>query len=170
MGKQRKEKTEERTMGILALIQGEKNRFKNNVSKEEVNNARKGLVQGDVEVYDSHKKTVREMIQGAKNKFKNTKARIESMQDEHRIKQNVKLKSQYENIQLKNKVIKEKNKFSKEKFNARELRNKKISKGLRMLTGGGNVPTVNQGRTSKAPEEKKNQEGRNSFGGVDPFP
>jgi hypothetical protein len=32
-------------MGILALIQGEKNKFKNNASKEEVNNARKGFVQ-----------------------------------------------------------------------------------------------------------------------------
>jgi multidrug efflux pump subunit AcrB len=156
-------------MGILALIQGEKNKFKNNASKEEVNNARKGFVQGDVEVYDSHKKTVGEMIAGAKAKFKTTKARIEMAQQEHIQKQNVKLKSEYENLQLKNKVNKEKLKLS-------ELRNKKISKGLRMVTGGANIPTATQpGRGigqdpfPKNTEEKKSQEGRNALGGVDPF-
>jgi hypothetical protein len=163
-------------MGILNIIKGGKDKFKNKSTKEEVEHYRQKLVAGDIEVYDNKKKTIGEMISSAKQKFRSTKAKVEMMQEEHREHQNKKLRSDYENLRLKNKVAKEKSKQI-------ELKNKKATKGLRAIFGGVNIPTAqtNQGiRMGGEPfpnsgsGERKNvvtekEEGRNALGGKDPF-
>lgn len=161
-------------MGILGIIQGAKTKFKNKASKEEVEDYRKTLVKGDIEVYDKDKKTIGGMIQSAKSKFRSTKAKLEMMQDERREHQNAKMKKQIENIKLKNKLAKEK-----------EALQKKTGKGLRAMLGQVNVPTAQKGRFGGEPfqgsssgnnsGERKNvvndqtSDERNALGGKDPF-
>jgi len=167
-------------MGILSLIQREKNKFKNNASKEQVEGYRRQLVAGDIEVYDKDKKTIGGMIASAKAKLKKTTNRINTMKEEAGQKQNIKLKSKLENLRLKNKVAVQK-----------EALQKRTGRVLRAVFGGVNVPTAQQkpgergnmsmggnpfpGSSSETPRTsvKKNvvqqEEGRNELGGRDPF-
>jgi CxxC motif-containing protein len=160
-------------MGILALIQKEKDKFRirgREYSKEEINSAKRGLVQGDIEVYDAKKKSVGEMISNAKQKFKQTKTRLEMMKEEHQIKKTAKLKKDLENLKLQSQIAKQKQQIQKAGGGKR---------GLRAILGEVNVPTVqrkefggNPFPGTERPKEKKNivqEEGRNALGGKDPF-
>jgi len=165
-------------MGILSYITGAKQKFKNKSTDEEVTNARRGLVQRDIEVYDEKKPSIRAMISGAKQKFRQTKTRLEIMQKEHKERQNIKLESKLEHLTLKRKVMTEQKKLAK-------LKSQK-PRGLRALMGGVNIPTAQQprgergmsmggnpfpGSTTQETPKKKNivQEERNALGGKDPF-
>lgn len=150
-------------MGILNLIQREKDKFRvkgREYSKEEITQAQKRLVQGDIEVYDNKKKSVREMISSAKTKFRQTQTRMEMMKEKHIEKQNKKLKSDLENLRLKNKVATQK---------------EQLGKGLRAILGGINVPTVQKREYGGNPfpvstaQTEKPKKPRNELGGTEPF-
>jgi hypothetical protein len=164
-------------MGILSIISEAKNKFKNKATKEEVEGYRQKLVAGDIEVYDANKRNIGEMISSAKQKFKQTKNRMEMMKEEHREVENKKLKSELENLRLKNKVAIQ-----------RQSLQKKTGRGLRAVFGGVNIPTAQQRgtpgvrlggepfpiSTAGKPGTKKNivqqpEPERNELGGIKPF-
>jgi hypothetical protein len=162
-------------MGILNLIKGAKDKFKNKSTKEEVKGYRQKLVAGDIEVYDHKKKSVGEMISSAKQKFNTMKTKHYQAQEMKRESENVRLESQLKNLKLKNKVATQKQALAK-----------KTGKGLRAIFGGVNIPTAQQQPGQQGMRmggepfpnsgsgERKNvvnqqEEGRNAMGGKDPF-
>lgn len=154
-------------MGILSLISGEKKKFSNHATPEEINQARKGLVQGDIEVYETQKTSVGKMISNTKQKFRSTIAKGRMIKDERREAENIRLQKEYENLQLKNKVNKVKIQLERNKApNALQ----RITGNLEALGGQRKIPTAAR---KNIPGSKKriykDQEGRNVFGGKDPF-
>jgi len=163
-------------MGILSMIQGEKNKFKNHSTDEEVRNARRGYIQGDVEVYEDKPRTIGGIISGAKQSFREGKTKLRMKADELRerkaertAKENIRLQSEYENLRMKVKVNKQKIALERSRPpNALERLNSRLSViGTNRGTGAKRIPQSDRRRISKARRVPPNQ--GNIFGGHDPF-
>lgn len=164
-------------MGILSLIQGEKNKFKSHATEEEIRNARRGFVQSDIEVYEDKPRTIGEIISGAKKSFREGKTKLRMKADELRerkqertARENIRLQNEYENLKLKNRVNKQKVLLERNRPpNALERINSRLSViGTNRGTGAKRIPQSDRRRISKAKRIPPSQ-GGNIFGGGDPF-
>lgn len=163
-------------MGILSMIQREKNKFKSHATEEEVRNARRGYIQGDVEVYEDKPRSIGGIISGAKQSFREGKTKLMMKADELRerkqernAKENIRLQNEYENLRMKVKVNKQKIALEKSRPpNTLEKLNSRLSAiGTNRGTGAKRIPQSDRKRISKVRRVPPNK--GNIFGGRDPF-
>lgn len=160
-------------MEILSYITGQKQRFKNNSSDEEIRNARRGYIQSDkIEVYEEKPKSISQRIGEAKQGFRNIIAKGKMIKEERREQQNERMTKKIEDLKIKTKLEKQKMQYEKYRQPSKLER---ISQGLQKL-GGENNRNIPTGLKTKVPNSKKknviqqDNRTRNVFGGGnDPF-
>ena len=160
-------------MGILSYISGQKQRFKNNSSEEEIRRARQGYVQSEhTEVYDYNiGKSIGERISNAKQGFRTTIAKGKIIKQEREEQKNQQITKEIQDLKLKTQL--EKQKMQYEKYR-QPTKLERLSQGLEKL-GGGKTKNIPSGLKAKIPNSKKknviqqDNRPRNVFGGGDPF-